>query len=383
MTQHKSMTRQEKMILEPELQLHKFISVDDHVELLQKAILSGNCDINEVDSKGFSSLHWAVFFRKDSVVELLTQLNVDPFIRDNEYGYTPLDYAVGQDANPNAAKTILSAYPPDRICELLRSSNNDGDTSLHIAASFGIYPCVLMLIQKGALASAKNRNGKLPIDLCPDDADQRVLANLEKTAMKEELSRCWECAKLSHYGTKRCSRCHYARYCDRNCQVAHWRTHQKNCEPVVLAKADGHILPQLFADTAEVVPSFIFCNARVKNGNIKDITVGTVKDMNEWARDVYREYSDGKHNKTEFTVEVQSPHNVERGPLLVTDLKRRLVAFVSPNERGYDLLCNKIEKNCVKGKQFAYFTSEFDSAFPGTIKIFASTCASTSDVNRH
>jgi len=57
------------------------------------------------------------------------------------------------------------------------------------------------------------------------------------------------------------------------------------------------------------------------------------------SKELYREFSDGKQGltKAEFTVEVQIPHNIERGPLLVTDIKRRVTAFVSPKERGYDV----------------------------------------------
>ncbi|CAG5087828.1 Oidioi.mRNA.OKI2018_I69.PAR.g11643.t1.cds [Oikopleura dioica] len=398
---------------EPELQLHKFISADDHEELLKKALLSGEYDINDTDSHGFSSLHWAglvlicssarccdvtvkensrktsdhmtflFFFRKENVVELLTQLNADPTIRDSVHGLTPLDYAIGQYANPQIARIIVGSYATDKIFEILRSTDEKLNTPLHIAAKFGVYPCLLLLIQRGALASVQNKDGKLPIDLCPEGVDHRILAQLERAAMKEDLSRCWQCAKLSHHGTKRCSRCHYARYCDRNCQVLHWKTHQKNCEPVVLAKSDGHIVSQMFENSEKRIEDHldevIYCEALMKNGNIKDISVGTIGDINQSSKELYRELSDGKHGltKAEFTVEVQIPHNMERGPLLVTDVKRRIIAFVSPKERGYDLLCNKIEKHCARGKQFAFFTSEFDSAFPGTLKVFASTCASS------
>jgi hypothetical protein len=77
--------------------------------------------------------------------------------------------------------------------------------------------------------------------------------------------------------------------------------------------------------------------------NIKDISVGTIGDINQSSKELYREFSDGKQGltKAEFTVEVQIPHNIERGPLLVTDIKRRVTAFVSPKERGYDVSSRK------------------------------------------
>ena len=43
----------------------------------------------------------------------------------------------------------------------------------------------------------------------------------------------------------------------------------------------------------------------------------------------------------------------------------------------FQLLVQKIQKNCSKNLKTAYFKCEFDSAFPGTVKIFAATCASS------
>ena len=101
---------------------------------------------------------------------------------------------------------IIGAYGPDKIFEILRSSDKKDNTPLHIAAKFGVYPCVILLIQRfetfsfvqcaaivrGALASVQNKDGKLPIDLCADNVDERILAQLERAAMKEDLSRCWQ-----------------------------------------------------------------------------------------------------------------------------------------------------------------------------------------------
>jgi len=43
---------------------------------------------------------------------------------------------------------IIGAYGPDKIFEILRSFDNKQNTPLHIAAKFGVYPCVILLIQR-------------------------------------------------------------------------------------------------------------------------------------------------------------------------------------------------------------------------------------------
>ena len=89
-----------------------------------------------------------VLFQNVPVVELLTQLQVDPLVRDLHYSYTALDYAVGQYANSIIARIITRSYQNEKITKLIRSQNNDGESCLHIAVKFGDYSCVFLLIQR-------------------------------------------------------------------------------------------------------------------------------------------------------------------------------------------------------------------------------------------
>jgi hypothetical protein len=55
-------------------------------------------------------------------------------------------------------------------------------------------------------------------------------------------------------------------------KVLHWKTHQKNCEPVVLAKSDGNIISQIFnAKVTENLEEYIYCEAVMKNGYVKHL----------------------------------------------------------------------------------------------------------------
>ena len=110
---------------------------------------------------------------------------------------------------------------------------------------------------------------------------------------RENMTKCWYCHRMSQIGTKRCSRyflfchlfcqhkfrCHYARYCNRECQVADWKEHKKTCEPVVLAKANGHFLSELLESVDDPL-DYIIARASHKNGSVKSITVNTAGELN-------------------------------------------------------------------------------------------------------
>ena len=57
----------------------------------------------------------------------------------------------------------------------------------------------------------------------------------EKT-MWVTIFNCFNCGKRGHDMTK-CARCEEAYYCDRDCQIAHAKTHAKVCAAAVTAKA--------------------------------------------------------------------------------------------------------------------------------------------------
>jgi len=42
---------------------------------------------------------------------------------------------------------------------------------------------------------------------------------------------CWHCKNLIHTNPKKCSKCHLAYYCDKNCQQSDWDNgHKKSCQ---------------------------------------------------------------------------------------------------------------------------------------------------------
>lgn len=379
-------------VLQPILDLHKFISVVkmdvSKMEHLRLAILSGQYDHNEVDPVGHTALHWAVFVQSAQVVQLLADLAVNPLQRDNSNDSTALDYACGRFENVQIAEIILERYSEDISKELLNSQDRNGETVLHYAVRFGSLEVIQFLIQKGATTLKKNIKNQLPLDLCSErDPDIRVNHILKQQIHRESLMKCSFCKQQSQIGTKRCSRCHQARYCNRTCQVKHWKEHKRECEPVVLAKANGHYISEMLEDdevqlTPEEIQNHIVVHANHKHGNIKQTRINTIADLVAESRDFQRSIQRTLPYKlegsaSEFMAQVSVPKNHEGGPLLVKDLKKTFISFVAPSEQGYKLLVQKIQKNSSRGQKTAYFKCEFDTAFPGTVKIFASTCASS------
>jgi len=263
------------------------------------------------------------------------------------------------------------------VKKLIQSTDSNGESALFKAVHAASFDAIVAFINAGALASLKNQHGKTALDVASERGAERIVHYLKQQITRENMTKCWYCHTMSQIGTKRCSRCHYARYCNRECQVADWKEHKKSCEPVVLAKANGHFIEEE-EETSPDVGDYIIARAHHKNGSVKHITVSTASELHVEARDHHRKLQrQSSQAKTEFTALVQIPKNVQNGPLLVKDTKKSFISFVAPNEQGYKILVSKINKNSPRGHSAAYFRCEFDSAFPGTTKIFASTCASS------
>ena len=55
---------------------------------------------------------------------------------------------MGQYANSTIARIILRSYPHEVLSNIIQSQNKNGDSCLHIAAKFGDYSCIFLLIQR-------------------------------------------------------------------------------------------------------------------------------------------------------------------------------------------------------------------------------------------
>jgi len=55
-------------------------------------------------------------------------------------------------------------------------------------------------------------------------------------ARKRGELKCWNCDKDLSKDAPRCSKCNVARYCNRDCQVAHWKSHKAKCKELSASK---------------------------------------------------------------------------------------------------------------------------------------------------
>ena len=61
-----------------------------------------------------------------------------------------------------------------------------------------------------------------------------------------------------------------------------------------------------------------------------------VKYSARYSNEIFRRLQRATKNKAEFTAQVSIPKNVENGPLLVKDIKKKdFISFVMPSEGGY------------------------------------------------
>ena len=179
---------------------------------------------------------------------LVTELGADVNHADQD-GFTPL-FVAAQIGHLEVARALVTELGAD-----VNQATQDGFTPLHIAAQQGHLEVVRALVTElGADVNQAKQDGVTPLMVAAAAEHEHVVKWLARhganisvssedygTAAKlarsndlaqwlESKSSCAnpECAKG---GEKRCARCRKVRYCSRECQVAHYRTHKATCRP--------------------------------------------------------------------------------------------------------------------------------------------------------
>jgi hypothetical protein len=91
--------------------------------------------------------------------------------------------------------------------------------------------CVRTLVRCGADVLIQFEGDSLD-----DVADDTSIADELKAALRlraEKRRRCEQCDKTTSEKLQKCSACRKVYYCNRECQVAHWKHHKPVCDAAV------------------------------------------------------------------------------------------------------------------------------------------------------
>jgi len=216
-------------------------------------LISYGADIHYIDKdNGVSMLYLAVQLNKPQIVSRLLEMGADPNIQeihsgDNisplymaiQSGYTDIAHALidyGADINYSSVITTKSKLLTENMLYVSVKKNN-----IEIAKR---------LLEQGVDLNFKTKFNNLIV--MPLRLAYELQEELDKYDTQEELnkSNCTEpnytdiISILEDYGAKRyicnntdcyndgtngCSKCKKAQYCSKECQLAHWKDHKKDC----------------------------------------------------------------------------------------------------------------------------------------------------------
>lgn len=199
-------------------------------ELLLSVKNSEKEQVMAVDKCGHTPLMLAVMNGRMSVVELL--LSVHDTVEEqvlhacSSSGNTALCIAA-ESGNVCAARMLLKVSPRRQVLH----SRSDGHTALSLAIKCG-HVDVFRELFAVSTRSQMLHNGDLALSLALEQGHADMFTALVVARIK--AARSARCARCGTGGVpmRKCDRCRAARYCSKECQVAHWRHggHKHMCE---------------------------------------------------------------------------------------------------------------------------------------------------------
>jgi hypothetical protein len=185
-------------------------------------LLTAGADKDATTQEGGTALYMAAQHGHEKCVELLLTAGADKKTKTNT-GSTALIIAAQVGRN-KCVELLLNAG-----CDV-NALSNQGASALHIAVQSERVDCVRTLVRCGADVSIQLQGFSLD-----DLADRTTIADELKAALRlpaEKRRRCLQCDKTTFgKGMKKCAVCRRTRYCNVECQTAHWPQHEPVCRP--------------------------------------------------------------------------------------------------------------------------------------------------------
>merc|ERR1712195_49310 len=212
-----------------------FAAALGHLEVVRALVTELGAEVNQAIQNGCTPVFIAAYQGHLEVVRaLVTELGAD-VNQAKQDGTTPLYIAaqnghlevvralvteLGADVNQAMKDSVTSRALMTELGANAMQDIKDSITPVVIAAHMGHDQVAKYLARHGADISVFSQQ-------LPNVAKSNDLAQ-----WLESKSSCAnpECVKG---GEKRCARCLKVRYCSRECQVAHFRTHKVICKPPV------------------------------------------------------------------------------------------------------------------------------------------------------
>ncbi|XP_049843236.1 poly [ADP-ribose] polymerase tankyrase-1-like [Schistocerca gregaria] len=126
-------------------------SIDGHLGVVQ-CLLRYGADVGARDSEGRTPLHWAARYGQLEVLEYLLENGGDVQAKDVE-GQTPVHWAA-KNGSLGALEALLES--------VVGAEDNNDDTPLHLAATWGYTEAALLLVRFGADLGAEGQEGLTP-----------------------------------------------------------------------------------------------------------------------------------------------------------------------------------------------------------------------------
>ncbi|XP_060521932.1 ankyrin repeat domain-containing protein 27-like isoform X2 [Cylas formicarius] len=150
-----------------------YASLQGHIDVVQ-FLLSGDCDLNALDSSGKSALHYAASKGFQDILLFLVNAGADVNILDT-YKNTALHIACDK-GHENCVKALIfsSAFLEINL------QNTSGETPLFLATKWAYFDIVRLLLENGASVCLKNNRNQTVYKIAPNYYVTKLFENFCK-----------------------------------------------------------------------------------------------------------------------------------------------------------------------------------------------------------
>jgi ankyrin repeat protein len=152
--------------------------VDNNLLEVENCIKKGT-DVNLVDTKRETALHFAVYFGNINIINTLLKSGAH-VVRFNSDRLTPLHLAAFRDSW-EIVEILLQHVSRDELYDYINAASSISDnTPLHMAAINGSLEIVKSLLKHGAIYNIKNEDGNIPLNESTDQKVTNLLKQVEE-----------------------------------------------------------------------------------------------------------------------------------------------------------------------------------------------------------